>query len=130
MKLGKNSIIQLWALQAKFSRALELASGSEALMSKLESMIDDFIVKAKNEARLQVVHVRDSQIGSQVGSSAPLVARDVEAPDPDGPEKSMGHPRGAIMLKPGFEASQKKVKKQRRCGNCGELGHYKTSCTK
>lgn len=64
----------------------------------------------------QVVHILDSQIASQVGSSAPLVVRDAEA---DGPEKSMSHPRDAFMLKP--EASQKKVKQQRRCGKCWEL---------
>lgn len=46
-------IIRLWTLRAKFNRAHELASGSEALMSKLESMIDDFIIKASS----QVVHI-------------------------------------------------------------------------
>jgi len=126
-------IIRLWATRAKFNDALELVSKSEPLMSKLHNMLDNLILEAKEEVMPKEICARDSDIESQVESSAPVVLRDGEeifVRDPNGPVKTKGRPRCPTRLQSGFEASQRnKEIKHRKCGKCGRLGHYRTNCT-
>jgi hypothetical protein len=120
-------IIRLWALRAKFNDTLELVSESDSYMAKLESVLENLHLEAEKEIKPNEVHIQDSCIGSQVGSNAPVILRDGEeifVRDPDGPAKTKGRPKlPSRLLRP-----SEQVKKKRKCGNCQQLGHYKTSC--
>lgn len=125
--------VRQWARRAKFNVALDMISGSDTLLSKLSLLLDDFSAEVGKEKISKVIRAQDSQIGSQVGSSSPEILREGEEitnHEPDRPVKTTGYIRGASMLKPGLESSQpRKERKQRKCGNCQQLGHYRTSCT-
>ena len=69
-------ITRLWALRAKFKNALEMVLESEPFMSRLESMLEDLILEAKKIVMPIEIHAQDSNIESQVGSSALVVLID------------------------------------------------------
>ncbi|XP_020265104.1 uncharacterized protein LOC109840762 [Asparagus officinalis] len=128
------NIIRLWAIRARFNATLEMASCSANVISMVERMLQDITVSVEKEVKLNDVHIANSQIESQISSNANVVLRDGEEiliRDPSGPVKTKGRPRGASRYKSGIEESQsKKDVKHRKCGNCQQLGHYKTGCPK
>lgn len=65
--------LKKWALRAKFNEVLEMISGSDVLLSKLDNMLEEFIVEAEKDVRLKMLHSGSSGTGSQVGSSTPEV---------------------------------------------------------
>ncbi|XP_020245169.1 protein FAR1-RELATED SEQUENCE 5-like [Asparagus officinalis] len=125
-------IIRLWAIRARFNATLEMASCSANAISMVERMLQDITISVEKEVKLNEIHIANSQIGSQISSNANVVLRDGEEiliRDPSGPVKTKGRPRGASRYKSGIEESQsKKDIKHRKCGNCQQLGHYKTGC--
>ena len=95
-----------------------MVADSDIHLSKLEAVLESFAQETTREYRAMSGNDHSSQPKTAVGSSGSV-----------GPVPTKGRPRAASRLKSGFEDSiyQKEVK-HRRCGNCQELGHYKTGC--
>ena len=95
-------------------------------MAKLEGMLETFSLDSEKELGSKEVRAQVSSVGSQIGSSTPVILRDGEeifVRDPDGPAKTKGRPRMPSRL-----ARENPEKKKRKCSQCQQFGHYRTSC--
>ncbi|XP_020262591.1 protein FAR1-RELATED SEQUENCE 5-like [Asparagus officinalis] len=131
--MERGSIIRLWALRGNFNEALDMVAGSNDLLSKLEQQISNFLAEAREEARLNMSQTLDSQVESHIDSNTHvLILKDGEeimVRDPLGPVKPKGRPKNSTRTKSGLEESKRqKEVRQRKCGHCQQLGHYRTGC--
>ena len=130
---GTPRTARLWTIRSKFNAILDMVADSDIHLSKLEAVLERFGEETTSEYRAMSGNYHSSQPKITVGSSGSVVVlRDGEEfniHDPIGPVTTKGRPRAASRLKSGFEDCiyQKEVK-HRRCGNCQELGHYRTGC--
>ena len=105
---------------------------SDIYLFKLDGMLEGFTIETK-DFKFKTVNVQSSQSESNVGSSATVVVlrddEEITIRDSLNLAVTKGRPKSANRIKSGFEnyLSQKEVK-NRKCENCQQLSHYRTSC--
>ncbi|KAK8945032.1 Protein FAR1-RELATED SEQUENCE 5 [Platanthera zijinensis] len=125
--INHNSVTLLmkWRLVSLCTTLIEKISGDEESFKSLYSYISQKMNEVNNTGTGKAIEV----VGSQVGSTS--MAYDHSAISIRDPiqAKNKGRPKIASRISSGIEESQLKCKK-RTCGNCGDKGHYATTCPK
>ncbi|XP_020254031.1 protein FAR1-RELATED SEQUENCE 5-like [Asparagus officinalis] len=132
----KINLLKSWALKAKTNNALELAFESDKRMHELDSLLTSFIERVEEEDRgCQAIddgssNVLDPDIPQIPTSHTIQHIPQITVRDPEKQARTKGRPRNATRIKSTLEQAQDKKERQKRtCGRCGQLGHYRTSCT-
>ncbi|XP_020253917.1 protein FAR1-RELATED SEQUENCE 5-like [Asparagus officinalis] len=132
----KINLLKTWALKAKTNNALELAFESDKRMHELDSLLTSFIERVEEEVRgCQAIdagssHIPDSDIPQIPTSDTIQHIPQITVRDPEKQARTKGRPRNATRIKSTLEQAQEKKERQKRtCSRCGQLGHYRTSCT-
>ncbi|KAK2975912.1 hypothetical protein RJ640_000396 [Escallonia rubra] len=125
------SLLTLWSVRTKFTKAIENAKNSPSEICEVDSWLSSFLEKqasGKNEDNL-IGSKMVSQVGSSTCTSQVENMNQISIRDPTAPFKTKGRPKVATRLKSSIELA-KEEKKQRTCAYCHEKGHYRTGCAK
>ncbi|KAK2995484.1 hypothetical protein RJ640_016840, partial [Escallonia rubra] len=125
------SLLTLWSVRAKFSRAIENARNSPSEICEVDSWLSSFLEKQdarKNEENF-IGGKMGNQVDSSIGISQVESMNQISIRDPTAPVKTKGRPKVATRLKSSVELA-KEEKKQRNCAYCHGKGHYPTGCAK
>ncbi|KAK2986172.1 hypothetical protein RJ640_006207, partial [Escallonia rubra] len=125
------SLLTLWSVRAKFTKAIENAKNSPSEICEIDSWLSSFLEKQayrKNEENL-IGSKMVSQVGSSTCTSQVENMNQISIRDPTAPVKTKGRPKVATRLKSSIELA-KEEKKQRTCAYCHGKGHYRTGCAK
>ncbi|KAK2980533.1 hypothetical protein RJ640_015918 [Escallonia rubra] len=125
------SLLTLWSLRAKFSKAIENGRNSPSEICEIYSWLTSFL--EKQAARKDENKLAGGEMVSQVGLSTCISQvegmNQISIRDPNTPIKTKGRPKVATRLKFSIELA-KEENKQRTCAYCHGKGHYRTGCAK
>ncbi|KAK2993400.1 hypothetical protein RJ640_012641, partial [Escallonia rubra] len=136
-KIGRHStekgvsLLTLWYVRAKFSKAIDDGRNCPLEICEIDAWLSSFL--EKQAARNNVEEVVGDKMVSQVGSSTCVSQMEsmhqISIRDHDAPIETKGRPKVATRLKSSIELA-KEEKKQRTCAYCHGKGHYRTGCAK
>ncbi|KAK2981152.1 hypothetical protein RJ640_013474, partial [Escallonia rubra] len=125
------SLLTLWSVRAKFSKAIDNGRNCPSEISEIDAWLSSLL--EKQAARNNVEKLVGDKIVSEVGSSTCVSQiesmHQISICDPATPVKTKGRPNVATRLKSSIELT-KEEKKQRTCAYCHGKGHYQTGCAK
>ncbi|KAK2976484.1 hypothetical protein RJ640_002934 [Escallonia rubra] len=125
------SLLTLWFVRAKFSKAIDNGRNCPSEIHEIDAWLSSFLEKqvARNNVEKLVGDKMVSQVGSSTCVSQMESMHQISIRDPVAPVKTKGRPKVATRLKSSIELA-KEEKKQRTCAYCHGKGHYRTGCAK
>ncbi|KAK2989347.1 hypothetical protein RJ640_013528 [Escallonia rubra] len=125
------SLLTLWYVRAKFSRAIDNGRNCPSEIREIDAWLNSLLEKqaARNSMEKLVSDKMVSQVGSSTNVSQIESMHQISIRDPAAPIKTKWRPKVATRLKYSIELA-KEEKKQRTCAYCHGKGHYRTGCAK
>ncbi|KAK2972450.1 hypothetical protein RJ640_003876, partial [Escallonia rubra] len=125
------SLLTLWSVRAKSSKAIENGRNSPSEICEIDSWLTSFLEKqaARKDGNKLAGGEMVSQVGLSTGISQVEGMNQISIRDPNAPVKTKGRPKVATRLKSSIELA-KEEKKQRTCAYYHGKGHYRTGCAK
>ncbi|XP_077232592.1 protein FAR1-RELATED SEQUENCE 5-like [Tasmannia lanceolata] len=118
--------LQKWCLIGKHQRLLEEMQSDKSLFKKMNEAFDAWLAECEQNKLVEQISMPCS--GSQVHSNFIRETPEIVICDPK-VVRGKGRPKKATRHKSPLELSQTQ-RKRKKCGICGLLGHYQTTCKK
>ena len=98
---GTRGTARLWIMRTKFNAILEMVSDSDIHLSKLDAVLERFVIETSNDFKFRTLNDQSSQSETNVGSIESFVilrdGKKLTIRDPIGPML----PRGGLKVHPG-----------------------------